>query len=484
MMRIRLLPLVVSAVSFSAGIVPAQNVESLALPDPFDSRPVAARLAARIAELNREAALQTTLGNPAAAANIAAVVANLQAWQSGAAAIPPAASAEVHAVSFYEGAPPAAAGLPRTARIQLTRSGNPVILLLNAYESITWTLDPLPAGVAIAQIVLLSYDPQVINGVPAGVPVTLIDQNGGGTWYGSPGDLEGRVDVAAQCLTRFGSLPVTFTGSYTAPAAALEVGPGSTAWRDQWVLWAAIAQGQALNSGTFASLIAAYAGQLFYPLLTPAMQSFGSSALVAASPVGVLTPPIVNVGSVTNYAIGAGPAVYVLQNRVPSTFDPGTLTATAIPPNPALPAFSWVCGLAHDPLRNRVIVSTFGGAGTLYAYDAGAAAWSVLAGLNNADLGAIVYHPALDALFALDTGVFGGGPFLLRRYDANGAPVATFTLGLSTWGGAIDNFQMYVLGTNLALVGPAKSLLGTRVRHAFVIDPASADIVFAGFLVG
>ena len=149
--------LVVASVTVSA-----QSVQSLLLPDQLDSRATGLRLTARIAELQAESALQTAFGNAAAAANINAVIAYVQGLQAAPASIPAAVSNEVHAVSFYEGA----AGVPHTATISVTRTGAPITLLLNAYDPITWTINPLPPGVQIAQIVVVSYDPQVVNGVP------------------------------------------------------------------------------------------------------------------------------------------------------------------------------------------------------------------------------------------------------------------------------------------------------------------------------
>src|SRR5688500_15068914 len=111
MNRLRLL-----VAGFVLAVLPlrAQTVESLALPDIFDSRTTQDRLTARLAELTREEALQRSLNNIALANQIAAAVTLLRNQQNGTIPIPPAPGIELHAVSFYEGAQ----GTPRTARVQ------------------------------------------------------------------------------------------------------------------------------------------------------------------------------------------------------------------------------------------------------------------------------------------------------------------------------------------------------------------------------
>jgi hypothetical protein len=466
----------------------AQNVESLALPDALDSRSTPLRLAARIAELNREATVQASLGNTTFAATILQTVSALQSWQSGAIAIPPALNLEAHAVTFYEGAVTGGPGAPRTARINVTRGGVPIVLYLNAYESIDWTIDPLPPGVQISQIVLVSYDPQTINGVPAGTIVTQIDQNTGGTYYGGADELEGRAEITVQTALTYGVVPSTITGSYTAPSSALEIGAGDQEWLDQWVLSQALAYGQQYNVLTFGGLLSVYLNQPFVPLLTRPIQSFfGQTTVVLATPVGVVQPIATLSGSISNYDLAPGNNIFVLDNRTPSTFDPFTFSATPIPPDPTLPAFSFVCAQTFDSLRTRLLVASFGGGGTLYAYDLITSTWSVLTTFSffNSAPSAMAYHSSYDAVFGVTTGFFGSGNFELKRYSpVSGAVQATFTLGLETWGDIIDGFQLYVLGANLALVGPAKDFSGLKVRHSFVIDPTNGDILFAGYLLG
>ena len=83
--------------------LPAQSAQTLALPDPLDLRATNDRLQGRLTELTAEANWQASINNPAAAAQINAVVATLQQYQSGAQPIPPGSALEFHVVGFYEG---------------------------------------------------------------------------------------------------------------------------------------------------------------------------------------------------------------------------------------------------------------------------------------------------------------------------------------------------------------------------------------------
>jgi hypothetical protein len=249
------------------------------------------------------------------------------------------------------------------------------------------------------------------------------------------------------------------------------------------VLGTALVHGQSFNHGTRAALAARFGPQTFWPLLTPPMRTTGASRLVHASPYGPLSAPLATLNRISNYAI-APTALFGLHDRAPSLLHPSTLLPTAIPLDPSLPTSSWINALSFDLLRNRLLVSTFDGIGYLYAWDVATARWSVVNHLNRADLGAICYHLVHDATFGLEVGVFGGGPFHLHRYDATGSVLASTTLGLWTWGGTVDTFQMFMLGPHVAIVGPALSLLGAPVRHVLVVDPANGDIVFATYWIG
>lgn len=96
----------------------------------------------------------------------------------------------------------------------------------------------------------------------------------------------------------------------------------------------------------------------------------------------------------------------------------------------------------------------------------------------------MAYDPLQDVLLEIALNFGSNDLDLVKRSPVTGAVISTQTLGLKTWGWIADKFQIYPLGNRFVLVGPAKDVLGTVLRHTFVIDPVTADIVFASYLVG
>jgi hypothetical protein len=473
-----------AVVTFAAAAF-AQNANTALLPDLLDLRGSAERATARIDELAAEATLQTQLGNPQTAATIQAIVANLQAWRAGTTPVPPGAGVETHVVGFYEGFG-ATSTTPGTASVTVDRPGTAVVLVLNAYEPIAWTIAETP-GTTVLAVVAYSYEVQTLQ--TAGVPSAVVLQlsyaaNNDGTHFGTPeSDAEGRLAASAWCIERLGGLPTTFVGAYTAPSSVLEVGANNTTWRDQWIVEQAVREGTTWNVATRAQLQAGLGGVLFLPLLTPPMFTFAPATVAVASALGVLAP-IVPLAGVTDYVLGNS-AIYTLAGGDPSTLDLTTLTSTPIPPDPTLPAFSWVNTISHDTVRDRLWVSSFGGSGVLYAYDVATSTWSLLApSLNNQEPAALAYHPTHDATFGLLVDPYASAPYQLRQYDALGNVVATQPLALPVFSDLLDNHQLYPYGAALAYVGPARELLGFLVRHCYVLDPFTGDVLYAGYLLG
>lgn len=460
------------------GTLAAQSAETVLLPDLLDLRNPAARAQARLAELSREASVQISLGNPGTAATILGITTNLQAVRAGLAPVPATAGLEIDVVGFYDGAG-ATTTTPGTAAVQVDRPGSAVVLILNAYEPITWTVTQTP-GTTVIAVIAYSYAPQVL--LTAGVPGAIVVQlsyavNGDGDYFGLAGsDVTARLKANTWCFERLGLFATTFGGDYYAPAVPFVLGGTNVDWRDQWVTAQAVAAGNVWNVATRAQAQAQAGGALFLPLLTQPVATPGPATVAFASPLGVLAP-IVALPNVTDYALGNG-AVYTLAGAVPSILDLLTLQSTPIPPDPALPPISWASTVAYDALRNRLLVSSFGGSGALWAWDATTATWSVLNGnLHDQEPVAIVHHPAYDATFGLVCDTFAPTPWQLRRYDASGTHIATMALPLPVlFEGLLDDHHLYTSGAELVYVGPPHRILGVRVRHCYVINPLTADV--------
>ncbi|HZN37671.1 MAG TPA: hypothetical protein VFD82_02650 [Planctomycetota bacterium] len=466
------------------GTLAAQSAETVLLPDLLDLRFPAARALARLTELTREANVQISLGNPGTAATIQGIVANLHAVRTGLAPVPVTAGIEIDVVGFYQGAG-ATSTTPGTAAVQVDRPGSTVVLVLNAFDPITWTVTRTP-GTTVIAVIAYSYSPQVL--LTTGVPGALVVQlswpvNGDGDYFGLAGsDVSARLNANTWCFERLALFATTFGGAYSAPAAPFVVGAANADWRDQWVTAEAVAAGNVWNAATRALAHALFSGQLFLPLLTQPVTSPGPATVALASALGVFTP-IIALPNVTDYALGNG-VVYTLAGALPSTLGP-TLQSIPIPPSPTLPPIIWANTITYDALRNRLLVSSFGGSGALWGWNATTTTWSVLNGnLQNQEPVAIVHHPQHDATFGLVCDTFAPAPYRLRRYDSSGAVTATMTLPLPVlFEGLLDDHHLYTWGAMIVYVGPPHQILGFRLRHCYVINPLTADVLSASYLV-
>ena len=474
-----------------AGALAAQTANTLLLPDLFDFRPSAARADARLGELSAEATLQASLGNPATAAQIQAVVANLQSIRSGTQPVPPASSFDFHVVSFYEGFG-ASGSTAGTATVEVDRVGGAVVLVLNAYEPIQWTITAT-ASTTLLAVVAYSYEPQVLN-VPPGTltaQLSLVGDNDGDYW-GIPGDVaenEARLNATVWNIERLGAFPATVTGDYTAPGTPFVVGAGNQDWLDQWVVGEAVREGQIWNVATRANLVASVQGDLFLPLLTPPSNPLsptpgGLPQVALASPLGIVQTLVPLPSGITNYALGPNLLPFGLDVGGPGIVDFASFGLSPIPPDPTLTPFSFVNTLTYDSLRNRLLVSSFGGGGVLYAWDLATGQWSELANPNNDAPNAIAYHPVYDLTFGLRVDPYGPVPYSLNRYDATGTMVGSVPLALPVIDYYGEPQQLYALGTSLAYVGPGRTIFGIAVRHCYVIDPLTGDVLYAGILIG
>ncbi|MBX3464952.1 MAG: hypothetical protein KF830_17425 [Planctomycetes bacterium] len=468
------------AIASLASCLSAQTVETLLLPDVLDLRPTATRLQDRIDDLVAEAALQAGLGASTLAQTIQGLVADLQAALAGG-PLPAPATVEVHVVSFYEGA-----GAASTASVALDRPGAPVILLLNAYEAIDWTVTATPATGLLA-VLSYAYEAQTVA-APAGVLQLGLSYagNGFGDYWGQPDDPTdpaARFRAARWCVEKLGLPLTTFTGGYAAPAATFTAGPGNLEWRRQVVLDAAARAGEVYTVATRQALAAAFQGDLFLPLLVPATGAPGVPTVAIANPIELLAP-LLPLPDVRAYAIDGGGNVFTLRLGQPSRLLLPSLTFQPLPPYPTLPPFAPLSGMTYDAIGDRLLVCGFGGAGALYAWSPASGLWSLLATLADEEPAAIAWHPLHDATFGVRIDPYAANPLELRRYDATGSLVQVLPIGLPTFGEIWDAPQLHALGSNLVFVGAGIPVLGRTIRHCFVIDPLTGDVLHAGVLLG
>ena len=264
---------------------------------------------------------------------------------------------------------------------------------------------------------------------------------------------------------------------------------GNQDWLDQWVVGEAVREGQIWNVQTRANLVASVQGDLFLPLLTPPNNPLsptpgGLPQVALASPLGIVQPLVPLPGGVTNYALGPNLLPFGLSSGGPGFLDFDSFGVTPIPPDPTLTPFSFVNAITFDSLRNRLLVSSFGGGGVLYAFDLPTNQWSELANPNNDAPRAIAYHPVYDLTFGLRVDPYEPVPYSLHCYDATGTLVGSVPLALPVIDYDGEPQQLYALGNRLAYSGPGRRIFGIAVRHCYVIEPLTGDVVYAGILIG
>ena len=100
---------------------------------------------------------------------------------------------------------------------------------------------------------------------------------------------------------------------------------------------------------------------------------------------------------------------------------------TTISWDSGLPELSWPSGIAFDTLRQRLLLTSFGGGGYLYAYDIGQQKWSVICWLG-LSTNAMLYVPEEDAIYAVNLSHGGEGVELLRKFNAHGALIDSYRM--------------------------------------------------------
>jgi hypothetical protein len=148
--------------------------------------------------------------------------------------------------------------------------------------------------------------------------------------------------------------------------------------------------------------------------------------------------------------------------------------------------FSWPTGLTFDTKRNRLLVSTLGGEGFLYAFSPETHAWSTVRSLAEEDIHSITYSAAQDALFALTGPPEGPANWVsVVRYTPDGSPAGTFNL-TPALPDDIDasKSQLVAAGDQLVLITqPFNDPLnpsGPATQRSYRIDTASGHLTALG----
>src|SRR5688572_2631151 len=363
------------------------------------------------------------------------------------------AKPELHVVGVYEGAPAASDEAlppaqrrrqrpgPASAVVEVQSTGRPIILAICSYNPVSWDVRIAKDG-NVQKVFVGGYHEQHVTGIPDAVPIEKHTYDGKSPqfFYAYGKESDGYVQAIERLRTLTDLHPSTFQGSYRASQNPYIVGPGSKSWVAQRmgadlestdreaIAYSLAQQRETLKDLRFKAVRFAVPapGRLIGG--APGVQvrvGGGTSAAFAdfsvAGPIEGTEVPLPGRVNGATFDPTDG-MVYSLEMHGVFQIDPANGRPTTLKPNdPALPEVSWPSGLTFDTKRRRLVLSTHGGSGYLYAYDPAAQKWSGLVDLENVDIHSLVYSPAHDCFYALLMHMGGrGGPTRIVRYTPEG----------------------------------------------------------------
>jgi len=406
---------------------------------------------------------------------------------------------ELHMVGVHEGVLRDTAR--REASVRVTHTGARVILCLCAYNPVEWHLDVGP-NVQLAQVIVSGYEPQTLVGAPQGVPVAIYTPTQSGESLGyayarARADSDDSFPALAAALLDKTNLPVmTMQGDYTAPKSDIIVGPESAAWRSELVRDDVAALAAEVAKVRRTALWKDFNDLKFSALRSEGRRpggpgySFGRYSL--AGPLLDTHQAIPRQAQRVSMATidPKRPTHYVWTSEGLVRLELGAGDNRYIQVGEGDREWPGMRGLTFDTRRRRVVLAS-GGDRKLFRYEPDANRWLPPVALEDSRLDALAYHEDQDKLFALvidHSGELSG--LQLLRFDAEGKQEDRRSIkGLrdgyvGRFGG---NLQLAAAGKHLVVLiehRDRRRLFGpnhgpTVSNRAYVIDPASAEVVFS-----
>jgi hypothetical protein len=329
--------------------------------------------------------------------------------------LPASDELELHAVGLYQGEP---YDLKRfQAKVRITHTGSPMILLLTSVESIHWILD-IAEGVQLKQVILGggARRGNTVEGVPKGVSIADYSGPGApGIGYArsrdvvdSGGDQFSPLDARMFELT--GLHIQTFHGDHDS-REPIVIGPQSKSWCQQR---ATAAAEQLVDLATRESRAALW--REIKDMRFPAIYLAGGIARQRNNPFDNPKVPFYGTHSVLGPLDGQINLVPELQRgtkvdpRGPIEFpfrvfnpESGEWTMVIVPDGDRMPRFSHVCAQTFDSKRRQWIII---GAGQndhfMGSYDPEAEKpWELIRPMRRLDCHALCYSPEDDVYYGL-----------------------------------------------------------------------------------
>lgn len=442
----------------------------------------------RFAQLEEERKRRLQSGKPQTAEDLQKTIKRLREQINGTAEIDPSEDMEVHVVGFYEGSENHRS--IGSATIEVTRIGVPIVLVLGAYEQIDWTVKVKP-GALVKRIILVGYKQQYLEDPPTGAIVDQLTRSSSPQFKvpyarvssdsGSEGDVFGKMSQAIRQMV--GKDICTFQGMYRSPKTAIIVGPENAAWRSEFVLGAMT---PIYEEATRDSRLAA-AQEVERLKFWAVHRDGGRSAFGEFTPAGPIAKTLFPLEGVERVTVDPrGPEYYVPGGHDVFRYDQKTRTLEKIELTHKVPAISWLHSVAFDTKRNRLVATSFGGGGYLYAYYPDDKKWEVLTqpGINTP---AMVYVPSQDCIYGVEGGSIQPGPVKeFIRFSPDGVRLGSTRISEPIeWSGS--SVQLCWADGHLILLlypsnrfHPFQTAEPTGKPWSYIIDAKTGKVVSAG----
>lgn len=396
---------------------------------------------------------------------------------------------EIHMVGLYEASSAHHAIAP--AKVNVTYTGAPIILALTSYEPVEWQIEISP-DVQIDQVIVSGYYEQRVTGLPDSVPIWNESRKQGGQAFYAYKRTDSSFRKAVKRLHELaGRSVLTFQGAYRYPGKPFIVGPASSDWRTQHLV-ARMAPLHAHSTSETNEQARAAAQEIIFEGIyvsgTNEHGHGGSASWGQFTPNGPIKETLVKLPRIYKH-VARNPdaeAWYGLDGGDVVKFELNGNRPTALTLPFGLPRLSWPCGLTFDAKRGRLLLSSLGGEGFLYAYNIGTEAWSLVSSMKGVDTQGLAWSRNDDCLYALSADHGDRTRYSLLKLTATGAVVETVKLGDGLPSlGHHPRIQLIPVDEKIVLLAAGEPVDSGREKpptHSYLIDPKTGTIEYSAKL--
>jgi hypothetical protein len=316
----------------------------------------------------------------------------------------------VHVVAFFEGSPGAQGSSPGSAGVDVQVTDRPVILVLCAHDSIRWDVK-VADGARVPRIILSGDHAQQLVETPAGTAVESRTRADGYADYFFAEQAEGRPYARLiRSVTALTGLPIaTFQGEHRYggnPVVLSSQDPDFQCRRLTTEMEPLYLEATAYERAARRQADAAVRfGAIHWDTAPRPAGTPPRGQWVECSPVGWMSAgarPLP--AGVNRVAVDPRGLTYygIVGHRSVGRLDLRTGEVTRLDVDPKLPELSWPCGIAFDTKRNRLVITTLGGVGHMYAFSPDTGTWALLGTMRYVDIESLTYSAADDCFYGLD----------------------------------------------------------------------------------